>query len=65
MKNELQKLCTNIGIAILALVMVASFILTPIAFIYNWYGFLKTLFLMLDIIFYLAICSLIYTCNEK
>lgn len=60
MPNELQKLCAGIGIAILALVMVASFILTPIAFIYNWYGFLKTLFIVLDIIFYLAICSLIY-----
>ena len=60
MKDDLQQICTNIGVAILALVMVASFILTPIAFIYNWYGFLKTLFIVLDIIFYLAICSLIY-----
>lgn len=61
MKNDLQKICTNIGITILALVMVATFILTPITFIYNWYGFLKTLFIVMDIIFYIAICGLIYS----
>lgn len=60
MKNDLQKICTNIGIAILALVMVATFILTPIAFIYNWDGFLKTLFIVIDILFYIIIYDLIY-----
>lgn len=63
MKNDLQKLCVGIGIAILALIIVAPFVLTPIAFIYNWDGFLKTLFIMLDVIFYIAICGLIYTQN--
>lgn len=65
MKDDLQQICTNIGVAIIALVIVASFILTPISFIYNWYGLLKTLFIVFDIIFYIAICSLIYTYNNK
>jgi len=60
MKNDLQQICTNIGIAILALVMVASFILTPISFIYNWDAFLKTVFIIMDILFYIVIYDLIY-----
>lgn len=63
MKNELQKICANVGIAVIALVIVAMFILTPIAFIYNWYGLIKTLLVFIDIIFYILICGLIY-CNK-
>ena len=61
MKNDLQKICVNIGVAVCALIIVATFIFTPIAFIYNWHGGLKTLFIVMDIIFYIAICELIYT----
>lgn len=60
MKNELQKLCVGIGIAVCALIIVASFVLTPISFIYNWDTFLKTVFIIMDILFYIVIYDLIY-----
>ncbi len=60
MKNDLQKIFVNIGILIVASIIVASFIVTPIAFIYNWHGFLKTLFIVIDIFSYSFIYELIY-----